>query len=66
MSTYLFTQDYNETVVELAKRFGLYDAVVWTPVYLSGLDQTAPWFTGTEFSLSGNWRDTVAEANRLD
>ena len=66
MSTYLFTEDYNETVLELAKRFNLYDendVVRWSLKYLAG-DKDAPYYSSAELTLSGNWREEVEEANR--
>ena len=65
MSTYLFTADYNETVMELAKRFNIYEeGVRWRPLYVNGTNQAAPAFTSQELALLGNWRQTVEEANR--
>ena len=64
MSTYLFTEDYNETVVELAKRFGLYDGVLWSPLYLAGNSMDAPYFSGLESTLAGDFRANIEQANR--
>ena len=65
MSTYLFTQDYSQTVVELAIRFGLYDGVIWTPGYRLGNSSETPFFSGLEFTLAGDFRANIEEANKL-
>ena len=64
MSTYLFTEDYKQTVVELAQRFGLYDGVIWTPGYRLGNSSATPFFSGLEFTLLGDFRANIEEANR--
>ena len=64
MSTYLFTEDYKDTLIELAKRFDLFDGVVWKPTFLAGNNKDAPYFSSVEFALLKDFRTGLEEASR--